>query len=379
MYNPTKIIILVMLSWIQVYGQVSTDPPAEIPPGWWEFPKTQTRLKFGGYVKFDLIHDFKPIGSPDYFDVSKIPTDGSEGQSSHLHAKETRLFMDIRTPSKVGELRAYVEGDFYGTNGAFRFRHAFLEIGDTWLAGQWWSNFMDESIIPNTLDFEKPAAYAFVRHAMLRWKKALGDHSYFALALEEPSTNAQTPAEAGKFESPYPDLTARYRITEKWGHFQLSAYAAQLRYRYDTGDNDNISLFGGNASGQFNFGKKDYFIYQVVYGPGAGRYRGGISAALDANGDLEALTGFGATAGLYHAWNDQFSSLAVYNYGYDDNTAGQPLSSISNVSYLAVNLLWHFTDKAFAGIEYLHGLREDISEAQGTADRLQFSMKYSFN
>ncbi|HEY3385057.1 MAG TPA: DcaP family trimeric outer membrane transporter [Saprospiraceae bacterium] len=373
------LLFLLSLTWLQVSGQAIAEPPTEIPPGWWEIPKTSTRLKIGGYVKFDLIHDFSPIASPDYFDVSKIPTDGSEGQSTHLHAKETRIFMDVRTPSKVGELRAYVEGDFYGTNGAFRFRHAFLEIGDTWLAGQWWSNFMDENIIPNTLDFEKPAAYAFARHAMLRWKKSFGEHSYLALALEEPSTNAQQPAEAGKFESPYPDLTARYRITEKWGHIQLSAFAAQLRYRYDTGDNADINLFGGNLSGQLNFGKRDYFIYQVVYGPGAGRYRGGLSAGLDANGDLEALTGLGATAGLYHAWSDKFSSLAVYNQGSEDNTAGQPLNDVSNVSYLAVNLLWHFTEKAFAGIEYLHGLREDISGADGTADRIQFSMKYSFN
>ena len=86
-------------------------------------------------MKFDLIHDFNPIASPDYFDVSKIPTDGSEGQSTHLHAKETRLYLDVRTPSKAGELRAYVEGDFYGSGGSFRFRHAFVEIGGKWLAG----------------------------------------------------------------------------------------------------------------------------------------------------------------------------------------------------------------------------------------------------
>lgn len=145
---------------------------------------------------------------------------------------------------KNSEIRTYVEGDFYGTSGAFRLRHAFVEINDTWLAGQWWSNFMDESIIPATLDFEKPAAYAFARHAMLRWKHSFSTGSYLAIAIEEPSTNAEAPSAPGKFESPLPDLTARFRVTKKWGHIQLSAFAAQLRYRYTAGGTDNVSLFG---------------------------------------------------------------------------------------------------------------------------------------
>ena len=364
---------------IQTSAQGPAEAPAEIPPGWWQIPKTNTRMKIGGYVKFDLIHDFDPIASPDFFDVSKIPTDGSTGESTHMHAKETRLFMDFRSPSKVGELRAYVEGDFYGTSGAFRLRHAFVEINGKWLAGQWWSNFMDENIIPNTLDFEKPAAYAFARHAMFRWKQSLSDDAYFALALEEPSTNAQAPAEPGKFESPLPDLTARYRITKKWGHVQLSGFAAQLRYRITAGGTQDVSLFGGNLSGQFNLLKKDKFIYQVVYGPGVGRFRGGLSAGLDANGELEPITDMGATAGYQHFWNDRFSSLIVYNQGSMDDTAGQPVNEISRVNYMAVNLLWHFTEGAFVGVEYLNGTREDISGEDGMANRIQFSIKYTFN
>nr|MCU0403726.1 porin [Chitinophagaceae bacterium] len=137
-----------------------------LPKGWWHIPKSDVRFKFGGYVKADLIHDFNPIGSPDFFDVSKIPTDGSEGQTTHFNLKETRLLLDVRTPSKIGDIRAYIETDFYGTSGALRIRHAFIDINDKWLIGQWWSNFMDENIIPNTLDFEKPTAYAFARHGM---------------------------------------------------------------------------------------------------------------------------------------------------------------------------------------------------------------------
>ncbi len=58
----------------------------EIPAGWWKIPKTNARITVGGYVKFDLIEDFNPINSPAFFDVTKIPTDGSKGTNTHLQA-----------------------------------------------------------------------------------------------------------------------------------------------------------------------------------------------------------------------------------------------------------------------------------------------------
>lgn len=373
-------LLLVILSFVG--SQAQNNPPSEsnLPPGWWLIPKTETRFKVGGYVKFDLIHDFNPIGSPDFFDVSKIPTDGSKGQTTHMNGKETRLFLDVRNDSKVGELRAFVEGDFYGSGGAFRLRHAFIEIGDRWLAGQWWSNFMDENIIPNTLDFEKPAAYAFARHPMLRYRHKLSPDAYFAIALEEPSTNAQAPTATGKFESPLPDLTARYRMTKKWGHVQLSGFGAKLVYRYSSGTTDELFLYGLNVSGQFNLAQqKDKLIYQVVYGPGAGRFRGGLSAGLDGNGNLEALTDTGFTVGYEHRWSDAFSSLFLYNQGSVNNTEGQPATSLQAAQYAAANLVWHFAPQAFAGMEYLWGLRKDANEEQGTANRVQLSFRYAFN
>lgn len=352
---------------------------ADLPPGWWQLPKTSTQFKFGGYVKFDLIHDFDPIGSPDFFDVSKIPTDGRKGASTHLNAKETRLNLDVHSKIKSTNVRTYIEGDFYGSGGAFRLRHAFVEIGKHWLAGQWWSNFMDESIIPPTLDFEKPGAYAFARHPMLRYKAALSDDSYITFALEEPSENAQNPTEPGAFYSPIPDVNARVRLTKDWGHIQLTAFVAQLTYQYNAGGKDDVTLYGVNLSGQLNLFKADRIIYQGLYGPGVGRYRGGLSAGLDASGNLEAITDEGFTVGYQHQWVEGITSFFVYNHGLNNNTEGQPESSLHKTNYLAANLIWQFLPKAMVGMEYLHGTRTDKDESEGKANRLQFSVKYVIN
>jgi hypothetical protein len=375
--------LIVGLLFFRLFSSVNAQEvagDAALPPGWWLLPKTNIQFKIGGYVKLDLIHDFNPINSPDFFDVSKIPTDGSEGVSTHLNVKETRLDVDVKSPTKIGEIRTYVEGDFYGTGGVFRLRHAFLEINNRWLVGQWWSNFMDESIIPNTLDFEKPAAYAFARHPMIRYKHSFSSDMYLAIAVEEPSTNAQTPEEPGKFESPIPDFTLRFRLTKPWGHIQLSSFIGKLVYREAAGNTDEIILYGGNLSGQFNFmQQKDKLFYQVVFGPGVGRFRGGLSAGLDAKGELQALDDAGFTVGLEHRWNSAFSSVFVYNLGRVDNSGGQPFSAIRTTDYLAANVLWHFTERAFAGVEYLWGLRQDLDNQDGTANRVQLSVKYTFN
>jgi hypothetical protein len=373
------LITVICLSTELARGQTSEENQGDVPPGWWEVPKTKTRIKLGGYVKFDLIHDFNAIESPDFFDVSKIPTDGSEGTSTHMLAKETRLYIDSYSPSKYGDVRVYVEGDFYGSGGSFRLRHAYVEIGDKLLAGQSWSNFMDENIIPPTLDFEKPAAYLIARHAMLRWKQKLTQDAYIAFALEEPSAKGEAPAATGHFESPLPDFTARYRITKKWGHIQLSGFAALIRYRYDAGGKEDVTLYGGNLSGQWNVMKNDKIIYQIVHGPGVDRFRGGLSTGLDSNENLKALTGTGITVGLQHSWSSAFTSSLVFNQGKNNSTSEIPDNNIRHTRYTAANFLWHFTNSGFVGVEYLWGSRENISGDDGTANRIQFSVKYGIN
>ncbi len=366
-------LLLATLSFAQ--GSQTTNE-TDLPAGWWQIPKSPVIMTFGGYVKTDLIHDFDPIGSPDYFDVSTIPTNGAKGESTHFNVKETRFKLDVKDPGKG--LRAYFEGDFYGSGSSFRIRHAYVEYKGL-LAGQTWSNFMDETIIPPTLDFEKPAAYAFARHGMVRYKHAMGDNMYFAVALEESKAAGQAPAAPGTFENPLPDFTGRFRVTGDWGHVQISAFLATIRYRYATGEKDDVSLYGGNLSGQLNFLKKDKIIYQAVYGPGLGRYRGGLSVGLDENGQLQTITDLGLTLGVEHYWTDKLSSLVTYNIGTSDNTAGQAGSALYGTSYLAANLIYNIMKGTFVGVEYLRGQREDLDGDKGTANRLQFSVRYSFN
>ena len=124
-------------------------------------------FKPGGRIKLDIIRDFNPIGSEDSFDPRTIPIEGSEGGNSQLHARETRLFLDMRGPVEGKELRMYIETDFYGSGSVFRLRHAYGSWGGL-LAGQTWSTFLDDANFPNTIDFESPMAFPSIRQAQVR-------------------------------------------------------------------------------------------------------------------------------------------------------------------------------------------------------------------
>ena len=113
-----------------------------------------------------------PSRSEDSFDPRTIAVDGSEGGNSQLHARETRLFLDMRGPVEGKELRMYVETDFYGSGSVLRLRHAYGSYGGL-LAGQTWSTVVDENNMPNTIDFESPMAFPSIRQAQVRWTQKL--------------------------------------------------------------------------------------------------------------------------------------------------------------------------------------------------------------
>ncbi len=172
------------------------DDPAALPkptPKGLQLQTGDYTWKFGGYVKVDLIHDFDEIGSTDSFDTRTIPTTGdTDGDNTRIHARQTRLNLDVRGPTEVGPFRAFVEGDFFSDQNGFRMRHAYGTVGEV-LGGQTWSTFMDEDAMPETIDFESPTAFPLIRQAQVRWTKELEDGNYYAISLEDPDSDVIPP------------------------------------------------------------------------------------------------------------------------------------------------------------------------------------------
>jgi hypothetical protein len=352
--------------------------PEESSEGVFRIPNSKATIGIGGFARLDLIHDFDAIGSEDGFDPATIPTDGTEGEGTRLHAKWTRLNVDFRRPTRRGPARIFIETDFFDDDKALRIRHAYGSVGPL-LAGQTWTTFMDEDAIPPTLDLEEPRAYVFVRHGLIRWSSEGGKRLRWALALEEPDSEIEAPVGIpGSSEDAWPDLTGRVRWNLGASHLQAAAFVGQARFRADAGPKDDATVWGLSLTGRFATVGLDTLRFQLAYGDGLARYHGGLAAAPDGNGRLEAIPTTSTMLAYQHYWHRRLSSNLVGSYGVEDNTAGQSPDALHTVGYAALNLVWEFAEKISFGGEYLYGSREDKDGASGTANRLLFVFKFDF-
>lgn len=336
-------------------------------------------FKPGGRIKLDILRDFKPIGSEDSFDVRTIPVDGSEGTNSNIHAKESRLTLDIRGPAEGKELRMYVEGDFYGSSAVFRLRQAFGSWGGL-SAGQRWSTFVDEDNMPRTIDFESPMAYASVRQAQLRWTQKLTDTVQWSVAVEDNKSSIVVPSTPGKAEYPMPDFVTRFVYDSKKVHLFGAGFLGAARFRPTTGDTDTVTLWGGAVTAKFKTTGKDSLYGTFTSGVGIGRYRGGTTAVPDINNELHPVAGNGYMGGYEHFWTDRVSTNAVYSLTDTVNEDFYTSSVNKKLNYGAVNLLyWFLGDRAWTGVEYLYGRREVFGSgnANGTAHRIQYAVRFN--
>jgi hypothetical protein len=341
--------------------------------------------KFGGYIKVDLIHDFNDIGSTDSFDVRTIPTTGeaSNGSNTRLHARQTRFNMDVAGPIENGDqFHAFVEGDFFGDGNSFRMRHAYGELAmkdsGTVLAGQTWTTFMDDGAMPETLDFESPVAFPQIRQTQVRWSEKINDSGdYWAVAVEDPANEIIEPtAVTGVSKAPYPDLTGRVHWENKLGHVQLGLFAGKARFEPDNGTTEDATLWGFNLATKLMTQEQDNAIAQLTYGDGVGRYRGGVTAAPNDANEIQAVPVLGCLLSYQHFWTEKYRSSAGYSWANATLPGGTPATGSEHLTYGFVNLIYQFSYRAWYGVEFLHGTRQTADNADGDANRLQFSIKF---
>ena len=173
-------------------------------------------------------------------------------------------------------------------------------------------------------------------------------------------------------------MTARFRRLWKGGHVQLASFVGQARFRSDAGPEDDELIWGLNLTGKTQTVGRDTLYFQLAYGEGLARYRGGLAAAPDADGRLEALATWAVMLSYRHYWSEHLSTHAVYSYGAGDNAAGQAPAAPHALEYAALNLVWDLAEKVSLGGEWLYGSREDNDGALGHANRLLLAFKFGF-
>jgi hypothetical protein len=393
----------------QLETSVTTKP--ELPPdvvsagdfpGSFRIPGSDAAMKIGGWVWSSMVQTFDALGSDDRFLTYSIPVEGTpeagKGERLSLWAGPSKFNFDVRTPTELGQMRAFIETDFGGENKTLRLRHAYGQYAGL-IVGQTWSTFSDPDADHEDIDFEGLNAENVQRQAQVRYTMPLRDDLRLALAIEYPTASIT----GGQAVNQVPDLVGRLVRRIPDGHLQASAVIRQVRGELETQPNvvETVTAWGLSGSGVVpmrRWDQRDRLIFQVNAGKGIARYindlnsAGGQDAVFDpVTGDLTALFAYGAYVAYEHHWEFQpnipsmpflnFSNLRsslilghvnVHNLGIQDPTA------YDKTNRLSLNLLWSPIPRVDLGTQFIYGNRQNKDGSQGSARQLQLRVRFFF-
>lgn len=374
-----------------------------------------TSLTIGGYIKFDTLYSRFSDGEVaqgtgrDFYVPSSIPVSTGSGQAYQrldAHAKETRLIVKTDTNLDGHKLGTHIEADFIsgqiaqtisgsgneGVTNAYNpsLRRAFITF-DNWLFGQEWTNFINLTALPETLDFVAfPSdGTVFGRQPQVRYSSG-----GLSLALENGETTVQnlSGTTAGNTDdNVLPDLTLRYAVKLGPADINLAGVARQLKIdnpavtTAPTAPLRNDTAFGGGASlsGKITFGPGDDLRFMLNGGKGIGRYLalGTVADAAmnDVSHDLKPVKVYNGYMAYRHVWAGTWrSTFTISGFKADNETALVGTGVTRKLYSASANLLYSPVKPLTLGLEYRHAKREVDSSAEGKLDRVQFSAKYLF-
>lgn len=371
-------------------------------PGSWPMFGTDVRLRIGGYVKGDFIHDFDYVGDRYEFETGSIAVEGSPerelGGVTTFHSKQSRVNFELRSKAKWKNgrefpMQVFIEFDWFFDSDAMRFntrlRLAYGVIGRL-LVGRSWTNSGDLTTLPGTIDFSAGDALYGGRTTQIRWSDKIGKHFTYVVALEEAAMQIDNPYNLeGGFRSQMPNLVGNVKYKSTNGSsFQLGLDIMSANWRGPS-TVPNVSKMGYAITGCGRFTlKTDNYQDAFVYGAGFGQGQGARIIALSwdgkASGDitnngLRLNPAWFAYAGYNHYWSKSLNSTISTAWTATELTDDQSDNTIKRAGTFHVNLIWFPYPLISTGIEYMWGMRENKDGVQGTASRIQFMVKFKFN
>jgi hypothetical protein len=365
-------------------------------PGSLRIPGTDTAIKFGGRIRFASVFTLDSLGSDDRFLTNSIPVEpgdeaAGKGKRTSFTANTSRLNFEVRTPAGASQMRAFIEGDFYGTDGSdkrtsFRLRHAYAQYHGM-LVGQTWSTFSDPAADHQDMDFEGINGENVIRQPQFRYTWLVREHINIAAAAETPEVSLT----GGQGVNFVPDLVGRAVWKFKdIGHLQGAVVLRQIRGESDLAPGDVSSVFawGASVSGVvpfFYFHLTDRFIYQLNFGKGNARYindltsLGGQDAVFNpTTGELKALPARGFYLDYEHQWKEwertrtmKLRSSLIWSYVLVDNLDFQLGDAYRRTNRWSFNVVFSPIERIDVGIEYIVGTRENKDGEKGSADQIQ--------
>lgn len=356
---------------------------------------TNTRVKIGGFVELDVIHDTSAIKSKGQVIPGSISTrnaaneDGANGQTN-FSVSPTRLYIETRTPVNHKRVKTFVSMDMFddelGVDARPRLRQGYVEFNDMLfggdlLIGQAWSTTTDLESSPDVLDFRGVDALFGQLQPQVRWTKQTGKGVKLMLALETPTNHI---IEGADSLTRFPDSVIALTWDSKNFYLMASLLTTDLRASAGNSSVDSTVGLGTSFSGKVKlpFGKyENNFLFSTTYGRGIGsHFNNSVPDAVfnTNNSSIETLLMFAVGLGYEHGWNAHTRSTLTYCCIEIYNNNLQAPDSLQGTEYSSANLMWDVNTYWLIGVEGIWAKREDKDNKEAANFRSQFTSRLSF-
>lgn len=353
-----------------------------------------------GYARLNASYDIdsnqaSPFGTRSGSYGGLVNNDDAPDGHFGADAVQSRLGVSTTSPEGVN---VTVEGDF--RPGNLRLRHAFGEYNGV-LMGQTWSNFSSFVGFTSTLDFDSLPGLSGLQGRTAQARYTTGALSF---SLEDPQNSIVTGGLDGNGDpavlsvgtkDSLPAITAR--LEDSQGGLSYSAAVLAHQVGYDDGSTDESSM-GFAVFGALKMALSDMITIQgnLTFSDGANSYLyrsgedfGAPSAYVDANGDVETISGYGGTVGAGFNLGDGRSinvGYGIVTVDWDDaeddaadaGLAGAVAGQSETNSAIMANYQWTPVNNVMMGVEYQFLKRENVSGDDGDASRILFAAQYNF-
>jgi len=356
-------------------------------------------MKLGGQARMTLVHTLEPLGVDDRFITSSIPVEGTQaaGEASRTNYTPiaSRVNLDVRSPSRLGDLRTFLEWDFAGAKNTSRLRHAYIQV-KRWTIGQTWSTFSDPEAEPIGIDFEGLNAISLFRQPQIRFTQPMRTNMNASLAIENPAPDLTgaapvnlTPDFIGRLRWERSDDSPLRPLLGRSAHVQAAVLVRTLRGELTNQPERTLSTggFGANVSGVLvpRWSRDDRIKFAANTGWGIGRYitdlgtLGGQDAFYDPLTDsLMALPVYTSYVGYERAWRRTFTSAVSYGLVRVNNLDAQPGDALYETQRGTLNLTWTPISQLDVVVEALTGRRVNKNGGTGNSSQVQAGWTFRF-
>jgi hypothetical protein len=326
--------------------------------------------------------------------VSSIPF-GEAPSIARASIRTSQLDGLSRTPLGGGHhLWARVQANLFGPDGTTRpqLTQGFVRLDDVLLVGKTFSTFMDDSVLPSTLDYNGPSGVTFVRQPMIRGSLGPIEGLRIDASAETPQADARAGADGVgevRVSASRPDLAARLRLEGELGHLQLAGLSRRLDVEAIAGPatapvaraSRRVAGHGLSVSGSVAIGEADTLSGQWVSGRAIGRYfNDGVSASGAALGEdlrVVPLTLTGITLYWRRAWPSAWSStLGASRLVADADGGLREPGELRALTYASANLVRRVSATVFVGAELQRGEAVAVDGGRTATTRLQLSARW---